>query len=125
MNLKLGVTILVLTAMPAFGQAQTGDPKAQKPTKADVQKIVQTISGDKTKMQAYCDLAKLNQQMAQADERKDTKSLEAIGPQADNLMQRLGPDYVKLLDGFEQVDENSSEGKEFAAAFDSLDEQCK
>jgi hypothetical protein len=86
---------------------------------------VQTISGDKTKMQAYCDLAKLNQQMAQADERKDTKSLEAIGPQADNLMQRLGPDYVKLLDGFEQVDENSSEGKEFAAAFDSLDEQCK
>jgi hypothetical protein len=125
MNLKLGVTILVLTAMPAFGQAQTGGPKAQKPTKADVQKIVQTISGDKTKMQAYCDLAMLNQQMAQADERKDTKSLEAIGPQADNLMQRLGPDYVKLLDGFEQVDENSSEGKEFAAAFDSLDEQCK
>jgi hypothetical protein len=40
-------------------------------------------------------------------------------------MQRLGPDYVKLLDGFEQVDENSSEGKEFAAAFDSLEEQCK
>ena len=125
MNLKFGVAILILTAMPAFGQAQTDGPKAQKPTKADVQKLVQTISGDKTKMQAYCDLAKLNQKIEQANERKDEKTIEALSPEADNLMQKLGPDYAKLLDGFEQADENSSEGEEFVAAFDSLDEQCK
>ena len=125
MNLKFGVAILVLTAMPAFGQAQTDGPKAQKLTKADVQKLVHTISGDKTKMQAYCDLAELNQQIARANERKDEKTIEALGPAVDNLMQKLGPDYAKLLDEYDQADENSSEGKEFAAAFDSLDEQCE
>jgi hypothetical protein len=127
MNLKLVVAISVLATMPAFAQGQMSAPgsKAPKPTKADVQKVVQTISGDKAKMQTYCDLAKLNQQMAAADEKKDTKALQDLGPKADTLMEKLGPDYAKLMDGLDQVDENSAEGKDFAAAFDTLDKQCK
>jgi hypothetical protein len=127
MNLKLVVAISVLTAMPAFGQAPKGAPPANvaKPTKADVQKVVQTISGDKTKMQTYCDLSKLNQQMAKLDEKKDAKTIESLGQKADDLMQKLGPDYVKLLDGLDQVDEKSSDAKEFGAMLGSLDKQCK
>jgi len=131
MNLKLVVAISVLTGMPAFGQAPTDRPPA-KPTKADVQKVVQTISGDKTKMQTYCDLSKLNQQIAQADEKTDTKTLQGLGQKADDLMQKLGPDYVKLMDGLDQAEDNSSEGKDVAASFDeivaalaSLDKRCK
>jgi hypothetical protein len=127
MNLKQVVAISVLTAMPAFGQAPTDRPPA-KPTKADVQRVIQTISGDKTKMQAYCDLSKLNQQMMQADE----KTVQTLGLLADDLTQKLGPDYTMLMDGLDQVDENSSDGKDIAAAFDeiaaalgSLDKQCK
>jgi hypothetical protein len=69
MNLKLVIAISVLTVMAAFGQAQNGAHPAQvpKPTMADVQKLVQTISSDKAKMQAYCDLSKLDQQMAKLD----------------------------------------------------------
>jgi len=127
MNLKLVIAISILVTAPAFAQAQQGgaSPKAPKPTKADVQKVVQTISGDKTKMQTYCDLAKLNEQMEQAENKKDTKTLQNLGAKVDNLTQKLGPDYIKLMDGLDQVDENSSEGKEFAAALDSLDKQCK
>ena len=127
MNLKLVVAISVLDVTPALAQGQMSGPPANvpKPTKADVQKVVQSIGGDKAKTQSYCDLSKLNQQMAQAEEKKDTKTLEALGPKADALMEKLGPDYAKLMDGLDQVDENSAEGKEFAAAFDTLDKQCK
>ena len=127
MNLKLIVAISVLAATPAFAQGQMSGPPANvpKPTKADVQKVVQSIGGDKAKVQSYCDLAKLNQQMAQAEEKKDTKTLQTLGPKADALMEKLGPDYAKLMDGLDQVDENSAEGKDFAAAFDTLDKQCK
>ena len=127
MNLKLVVAISVLTAMPAFGQAPKGAPPANvpKPTKADVQKVVQTISGDKTKMQTYCDVSKLNQQMAKLDEKKDAKTLESLGQKADDLAQKLGPEYATLMEGLDQVDENSSEAKEFGTALSALDKQCK
>jgi hypothetical protein len=132
MNLKLVVAISVLTAMPAFGQAPKGAPQkgapaadVPKPTMADVQKVVQTISGDKAKMQAYCDLSKLDQQMANLDDKKDAATLEDLGKKADDLAQKLGPDYIKVVDGLDQVDEKSSEAKEFGAALGALDKQCK
>jgi hypothetical protein len=127
MNLKLIVAISVLAVTPALAQGQMGSPSANvpKPTKADAQKVVQSIGSDKAKLQSYCDLGKLNQQMAAADEKKDTKTLQDLGPKADALADKLGPDYNKLMDGLDQVDENSADGKEIAAAFDSLDKQCK
>jgi hypothetical protein len=127
------VAISVLTAMPAFAQAPTDRPPA-KPTMADVQKVVQTISGDKAKLQTYCDLDKLHQQIADAS--KDTKTFEKtfadLGPKAGALVEKLGPDYTMLMDGLDQADENSGEGKDIAAssdeitaAFKSLDKLCK
>jgi hypothetical protein len=127
MNLKLVVAISLLATMPAFAQGQMSGPatKPPKPTKADVQKVVAAITADKAKLQSYCDLAKLNEQMAAADEKKDTKTLQDLGPQADALMEKLGPDYAKLMDGLDQIDENSPEGKDFQASFETLDKQCK
>lgn len=127
MKLRLIVAICVLATMPAFAQGQKGapPPSAPKPTKADVQKVVQMISGDKAKLQTYCDLGKISQQMQGADPKKDKKLLESLGQKADALMQKLGPDYVKLMDGLDQVDENSAEGKDFSASLDTLDKQCK
>jgi hypothetical protein len=90
-----------------------------------VQKVVQEISSDKAKLQAYCDMNKLNDEVAQADAKKDTKAIEALSQKADGLAQTLGPDYMKLMDGLDQVDENSPLGKQIIAAFDPLDKQCK
>ena len=126
MNVKLVVTTLCFTAMPAFGQSSMDRPSnAPKPTMAEVQKVVQTISADKAKMQTYCDVSKLNQQMAKLDEKKDAKTLQNLSQKADALMQKLGPDYVKLVDWLEQADEKSNEAQQIGAAIGSLDKQCK
>jgi hypothetical protein len=128
MNLKLMVAVSLLAATPAFAQMQKQPgppPNVPKPTKEAAQKVVAAISADKGKLQVYCDLAKLNDQMAQADQKKDTKTLESLGAKADELSEKLGPDYVNLMDGLEQLDENSPVGKDIAAAFDPLDKQCK
>src|SRR5580700_7499267 len=111
MKLTLVVAISALVALPALAQAQQGGPppSAPKPTKADVQKVVQIVSSDKTKTQAYCDLSKLN------DQKKDNKALEALSKQADALVEKLGPEYSKMMDGLDQVDENSPEGKDYVA----------
>ena len=56
MNLKLIVAILIIAAVPECAHAQK--PSAPKLTKADAQKVVNVISGDKGKTQTYCDLVK-------------------------------------------------------------------
>jgi hypothetical protein len=125
MNLKLVVAVLVFAATPAICQAQTGNPPPPKPTMADVNKVVQEISSDNAKQQAYCQMGALNEQMAQADAKKDDKTLETLSQKMDSLTQTLGPDYVTLMEGLDQVDENSPEGKAIAAAFGPIDDKCK
>jgi len=127
MNLKLVIAAAMLAATPAFAQGQMSGPnapKAPKPTIAQVKNLLDAISKDNAKVQIYCQLNKVNQQMAQVDE-KDQKKMQALGDQADQLMQKLGPDYGKIMDGLDSVDENSAEGKQYAALFSGLDAQCK
>ena len=125
MNLKLVAVALVFAAAPALCLAQTGNPPPPKPTMADVKKVVQEISSDSAKQQAYCQMGALNEQMAQADAKKDNKTLEALSQKLDALAQTLGPDYMRLMEGLDQIDEDSPEGKAIATAFDPLDEKCK
>jgi hypothetical protein len=128
MNLKLVIAVSLFVAMPmvAFAQQKgSPPPKAPKPTIADAQKLVQLISGDKAKLQAYCDLGKLQEQMDKAAQKKDNKTLETLGAKAEALAQQIGPEYAKVMDGLDEVDPNSAEGKQFTAVFDSLVKLCK
>lgn len=124
MKLKIVFAIVALAASTILAQAQGAPPNVPKPTKADVQKVVQIISGDKGKTQAYCELAKLDDQMASLDPKKDEKKLEQLSTQADALAEKIGPEYVKLMQGLDQVDENSAEGKEFGQLLSQLDKLC-
>lgn len=127
MNLKLVVAASLFAAVPMVAVAQKDGPatKVPKPTIADAQKLVQTISGDKARLQAYCEISKLQEQMEQADQKNDTKALEALGAKADSLAQQIGPEYAKVMDGLEEVDPNSAEGKQYTAVFATLAKQCK
>jgi hypothetical protein len=120
MNLKLVAAIFASIAIPALAYAQ----QAPKPTKADVQRVVQIVSSDKAKLQAYCDLKKLYDQMGAAYQKNDSKTVDALGKQADALANKVGPEYSKMMDGLEQVDQNSSEGKEFMSILSGLDRLC-
>jgi S1-C subfamily serine protease len=96
-----------------------------KPTTADVQKLVQSIGGDEAKLKTYCDIGKLQAQMNQAEQNKDSKTVEALGTKADNLAKQLGPDYNKVMAGLDQIDPGSAEGKRYTALFRPLFTQCK
>src|SRR5580704_15310841 len=125
MKLKLVAAISVLAAIPALAHAQQGGPpKVPKPTKADAQNVVQIITSDKVKTQAYCDLKKLEGEVKAADQKNDTKTLEALSKPAKSLVDELGPEYFKLMDGLEQVDRKSGEGKEFMSILSELDKAC-
>ena len=121
MKLKLVAAISAL-AIPALAQQQ-GGPQP-KPTKADAQNVVQIVTSDKVKTQAYCDLTKLEGQVEAAAQKNDAKTLEALNNQANALLDKLGPEYFKLMDGLEQVDPKSSEAKEFMSILSELDKGC-
>jgi hypothetical protein len=114
---------LLFGALPlsALAQQQSGAPK---PTKADVQKAAQIVSTDKAKLATFCKLSTLDEQMAKADEAGDTKKLDELGHQADDLQNKLGPDYLKLTAGLDQVDPRSQEGQDLLAPFEALDKTC-
>jgi hypothetical protein len=78
MNLKLftAVAVFALATVVAFATEDETNPP--KPTMEEVQKFVQTISGDKKKLQAYCELGKLDEQMEQAQEKNDTELIDDL-----------------------------------------------
>ena len=124
MKLKLVAAISAL-AIPALAHAQqSGPPNVPKPTKADAQNVVQIITSDKAKTQAYCDLTKLEEQVKAVQKNTDTKTVETLTKQAEALIDKLGPEYFKLMDGLERVDPKSSEAKEFMSILSELDKRC-
>ena len=123
MKLKLVAAISAL-AIPALAHAQQGGPQPKKPTKADAQNVVQIITRDKVKTQAYCDLTKLLDQIQVAKEKNDSNTIQALRKQVDLLIDKLGPEYPKMIAGLDQVDLTSSEGKEFMSILSGLDKLC-
>ena len=52
------------------------------------------------------------------------KTIEMLTKQAEALIDKLGPEYFKLMDGLEQVDPKSSKAKEFMSILSELDKGC-
>jgi hypothetical protein len=123
-RLFMAATILVASAFIAF--AETDEPRDQtpKPTVAEAQKVVQSISGDPAKLKAYCDLSKLEEQMDNAVRERDEKVLSSLVAKMDGLQDDLGPEFKKVSTGLAGVEPDSAEGKKFADVFAALDEEC-
>jgi hypothetical protein len=122
MNPKLIVAVFVIAAVPVYAQAQK--PSTAKVTAADVQKVVTLISGDKAKTQTYCDIGKLNEQIEEANDKKDIKKTEELSQHIDALGKKLGPEYAALMDGLQEVDPESEDGKKIGLMFEPLDKLC-
>lgn len=122
--MKLGfiVAIAAIAALPVCAQAQQkGTPKV---TKADAQKVVTMIGGDKAKLKIYCDIAALGDQIDAAAQKKDEKKLDELSQKADDLGTKLGPEYVALMDGLQEMDPNSKEQADIGGMLEALDKQC-
>jgi len=120
MKLKIVIAIFVVAALPACAWAQ----KPPKPTNADAQKVVRLISGDKAKAKAYCDISKLGEEIDQADQKKDTKKVTELSKKMDELSEKIGPEYVALMDGMQDVDQNSKLAQDISATLEQLDKLC-
>jgi hypothetical protein len=119
MNVKVAVAVLLIGAVPVYAQAQS--PSAPKVTKADAQKVVKIISGNKAKTQTYCDMAKLFNQI---EREKNIKKTAELNRKLDELAKRLGSEYAALVSGIPNVNPNSQEGQEISSTLAALDSLC-
>ena len=122
MNRSLIVAISLIGAAPLY--AQGAQPDTAK-LKADAQKVVGIISGDKAKTQTYCQILDLGDQLDQVDEEKDPKKAENLSKKIDELEKTLGPEYLALAKGLERMDPASREGQEIVSIIESLDKSCE
>jgi DNA repair ATPase RecN len=123
MNRLLFVGILLLGTAPLYAQGQ--QPNVAK-LKADAQKVVSVISGDKAKTQAYCQIAKISEQVDQAAREKDRK--KELVQKINELEKQLGPEYLALVDALfnnNDMDLNSEDFEEIVSMFDRFDEACR
>src|ERR1700720_3701171 len=121
MNRLLIVGVLLLSTVPLWAQAQR--PNMAK-LKADAQKAVSDIRGDKAKTQAYCQINSLGAQMVEAAQEKDSKKAEALFQRVDDLEKQLGPQYHALFDALYDADPNSKDVEDILSMFNKLDESC-
>jgi hypothetical protein len=96
-NVKLlpVVAILAISAVPLYVREQR--PNMEK-LRADAENVFKIISSDKLKVQTYCKIADLSQQLDLASRKQDTKKVEEIGQSIDKLESKLGPEYPALLE---------------------------
>ena len=143
MKFNLFIVSLLVVAMAVCAQAQAPQPiqspqapkapkapKAAKGSKeettkvAAAQKVVKTISADKAKTQTYCDIGKLGDQIQEADKKNDMKKIDELNSKMDELATKLGPEYVELIGGLDNIDPDSKEANDIGSALASLDKLC-
>jgi len=132
MNFKMIVVLLGIAAVPVCVQAQAPNlPKAAKPVKrakpapaTTVAATVKTISGDKAKIQTYCDIGKLGSQIEDAEQKKDMNKIDELNKRMDEMATKLGPEYAALLTRLEEIDPDSQEALEIRSALETLDKLC-
>ena len=127
MNLKLILAIVAIAALPASSLAQPkkAEPKAPPAvTKADAQKVIKIVSADKAKTATYCEISNLGEQIEAADQKKDNKKVDELAQKADALGAKVGPEYVALINGLQEMDPDSKEAQEIGTMLEALDKLC-
>jgi hypothetical protein len=114
MTLRLFMAATILVASPFFALAETDEPHNQtpKPTIAEAQKLVETISGDQLSSKLTATPANSKSKWTMQWRERDEKVLSNLVAKMDGLQADLGPEFKKVSDGLEGVEPNSAEGKE-------------
>jgi hypothetical protein len=113
----LAVAILVTTAMAVYAQAQD-------PNLTAAQRVVEIISRDPAKVETYCAIGKLGVQIEDANEAKDKKTADVLTQKMRGLENQLGPEYLSLMYGLQEIDPESEDGVEIEAMLRPLDRSC-
>jgi recombinational DNA repair ATPase RecF len=121
MNGLLIIGIWLLSMVSSHAQNQQPDTAKLK---ADAQKVVGIISGDKAKTQTYCQIANVGEQMSQAVQAKDKKKFDELAQKLPELEKNLGPEYLGLVESLGKMNLTPKDGQEIVSMFDKLDDSC-
>jgi hypothetical protein len=121
MNPILTLAILAFCTVTSYSQGQRPDTAKLK---ADTENMVKIISGDKFKIQTYCQILDLHDQIDDANQNQDTKKAKELSEQEVELEKKLGPDFSTLADDLDNIDPYSGDGREIASIVDKLDQLC-
>jgi hypothetical protein len=97
MKLNLVVAILVIAAVPGSVLAQNASIDEPQTTEEVAQRAFDTISNDKTQIKAYCDLSKVNDQLNEANQKRDPQAALKLGRQLSELMSKITPKATRVL----------------------------
>jgi hypothetical protein len=122
MKITLVVVALTVTVsvMPLYAQDRSDIAKL----KADAEKLVKMTSGDKQKVETYCELVDVSDRIDQATEEEDAEKAQELSIKADELEKKLGPEFVALATELNKLEPNSEDAKEIGLILDKLDELC-
>jgi hypothetical protein len=121
MNKTLMVAILAVFTTSLYAQDQSDIAKL----KGDAENVVKIISGDKRKIETYCEFADLGDQIDEGKDKQDTEKAEGLSQKVDELGRKLGFEFVALADALKNTDPNSQDGQEIGSIFDKLDALCE
>ena len=107
MTLKRLVIILFSSAIAGTAYAQSAV------TNEDAQRVIQTISADKEKIKAYCDMIKLGRQMDTGGKSQDVQADEQ--QRMNELTQKVGSEFQAMVDEYKNMDLTSAQGQETGA----------
>jgi hypothetical protein len=121
MNRLLIVAILLISAPSVYAQDQQ---TVVAKLKADAQKAVSIIKGDKSKTQTFCQMEILGNQVDEAIQKQDTNKAYELTQKLTELQKDLGSEYLALVESLRSLDLTSKDGQQIMSVFDKLDESC-
>ena len=115
------VVILGISTVPIYGQRQQQNVAKLK---SDARNLVGIIGSDKAKIQTYCQIDDLTEQLHQAVQEKDSQKAKTLVKKIAELNKKMGPEFAALVDIEKHVDLNSQDGQEISSIVASLGESC-
>jgi hypothetical protein len=114
------VASLLISTAPLYARQQQTVAKL----KADAQKVITSISRDKRKIEAYCEVLDLGGQIVEVAQEKDEKKADALMQRTDELEKILGPEDPALFNALYEADPDSEDVQDILAMFAMLDQSC-
>ena len=115
------VGISIISTVPLYAQRQQQNVAKLK---ADAQKVVSIISGDKAKTQTYCEARDIAKQIVRAGQQTDNEKLQDLADKLTEQQTNLGSEYLALMESLRNANLTSKDGQEIESLFDTLDESC-
>jgi len=121
MNRLLIAGIVIISTAPLYAQRQQQNVAKLK---ADAQKVVSVIGGDRAKTQTYCEARDIAKQFVQAQQQKENEKVEELADKLIEQQEDLGSEYLALMESLRNANLTSKDAQEIESMFDTLNQSC-